>query len=810
MQTNTTIAGTTDHGHPVGYAAQPAQQAGTGTLNGSYSVTMVVPPAGEDFWWRLADPLRHIAGYLFTRDRASLMQVSRCLRRILEADTGTKLALAEAGQVWTMSRLLQVHDRLDRMRCSDAQRAEVLCALAPRIHHLCMDSHEAAWKIILEAAMALPNKSARAAVLVALAAIAAEFRDCRSRLARLDELANEMGAPHDIAVHVATMEALLWLEIRGWHWSYLDTWTFDLHSCLERAGLLPSVRRRDAIDIIVSFHLCRASHHRSRGGNPDKLHHPSQPASSADESSKAQTESPCEAARHDVLDAIERMADPQQRAWGLMALIKGLHLGALRWEDRGMGVASWRRALTLFMSLPPEPALETMSALAHIRAGTTMPDGADIAQTVMAFWNDTRFSGDQRSRIGAVMVGALHADQRAQAWDDLLRRCQDEGINEVRRACLAAHVDAMMSGNDSEARLRNWSGVLQMCESSALQGELAASVYALLARYLPALPDDQRPVAAGRLGERLATLQPVSLRYDSMADVLGCLPEAVRDAIARLPANCLVSLLGAGQGTPELVGRLLAAVQEEAPHGKGPALLTKAIDAAATAYVDGRLGGDTFVAFIDGLPAAMARMDLAYEPGLAAAMCRLAAMAAQHMAACPHPVHAQACRRFQAYAIASACAMPVEHRQALLMSVASGGLPSQGYRTEKASREQTAFMLAVLPSMPSIYRATVLKTWMKSRSSSGDAWSVEREVWHAIREMPSCDQAALLVACCDLFHESDRGCNIEPQERDDWLAAKAEWRAAIARLPAVDAMQINEPVYDNDDLALSSAIFGHQ
>ena len=733
---------------------------------------------GNVRWGELADPLRRIAGYLYARDCASLSQVSRGMRQMVAGVTHSALALSLAAQTCTMSRLQQVLDVLARHAGPDGQKAAVLAQLARRIHWLPYPRHEAAWTAVLEAGMALSNGGAAAAVLVALADIAPEFQDCRRRLARLDRLASDLGPPHDIAVHVASMSTLMHLEGQGYHWDRLANWPFDLRSCLARASKLAAQERHAANSLIVSFHCWRAS-------SPDE-------------------------AWQEGMDAIMQMSDPQDRAAALIPMVSHD-----RKPDRrpllyrtSTPVQCFRQALRLAAGLPTQVAVDAVLGMQPAcRAGTSAQQ-LEKVEAILSFGEDPRLNPDQRLRIRAAMLTGLPPEQRFVFWHELLQCCQREGLNAVRRDCLVRQCAAMVEVRDDAIRQRHWDGVLASCPPPGPHAELAALLCGVLAQHLPSLPVEVRPAASLRLFERIRMLQPKSLAYLPIADVLPHLPVDKRTAVANarwsvpseVAARWLTALLGAGHGTSAVVTRLVDALLAQSKDDALAALLVGAIEGAVSQWVQGGLDVASLALFMDGVAKATDGFALPCHDNLVAAMCALATVALQQDKAATAPHHGAIHRRCVDHVLRAVNGMPVERRQALLLRLVQGResrLPGEGHF---APRRHTALIVKILPSMPPLYRVPVLLAWLKMLGFDTLPWADQREMWQAIKAIPPVDQAALLQNAASLFWRVERaGCEIEPEELPEWEDEKAQWRAALSRLPAIDALEVHEPVWDNDE-----------
>lgn len=738
---------------------------GVGSANTSTSVEPVAAHGAgnpdhtqpDTYWSLLSEPLRHVAGFLFARDRANLGRVSRCFRQILTERDGAELLLPQAAQVCTLSEMQRVLAALDSVHCTDAQRAKVMCALDRRIVAVAYSHRDAAWRAILQAGTRMADSKARSDVYVALARRALEFHDCRSLMVELDRLASELSPPHDIAVHVATMDTLLEIESKGYHWKGLAKWPFDLSSCLARAYLLPGVQRRDAIATIVVFHAMRSE---------------------------------CsEQAWQEALTAVMQLNDPRVRAGGLIDVARPRHVLALWGCKRQVGLP-WRQAVELAISFPAELAVETVESLMK-KAKVGAPDQPALTAVLWAFRREPRFTPDQRSRIDPAIAPALPDGLRLQLWDDLLQRCHREGMSDVLHACLDGHFEAWMRDTDSDRRQRHWQGVLQSCETSAMRPEVTAALCALLARHLARLPDNYRPMAIKQLARRINTLPDIGQQYALFVDVLPFIPGNALSGPAKAPlagvppavqARWLTYLLSAGHGSAQLVGRLLNALRTAGQ----PALLAAAIESTIKARRDSTIDDATFALFAAGLTELAAGIDLTYEPAVAEAMAGLAALAREQAEAYSDPRQAASIRRYVCSTDAAIRGMPPERRQALLLSL--------------ARRNETAFkslILDLLPSLPPVYRAPVLWKWIACRPFGGDPWSDQRDVWNAVKAVPAEHQAALLWDCLSWF-DTERRHPILPEERVEWATERNACAALIARLPEADRFKYRMTRSDDD------------
>jgi hypothetical protein len=126
-------------------------------------------PEDPSYWWRLADPLRKVAGYLFLQDRVRLRQASRAFHAILCIVSDTTMERARL--VCTMSRFHEVLARVWRMPGDGAEQSAALCALGARIPGIPSQHRLNAWNALLDAAARLPV-ARRGAMLAALVPVA--------------------------------------------------------------------------------------------------------------------------------------------------------------------------------------------------------------------------------------------------------------------------------------------------------------------------------------------------------------------------------------------------------------------------------------------------------------------------------------------------------------------------------------------------------------------------------------------------------------------------------------------------------------
>jgi hypothetical protein len=126
-----------------------------------------------------------------------------------------------------------------------------------------------------------------------------------------------------------------------------------------------------------------------------------------------------------------------------------------------------------------------------------------VMRSLWEFSRDCRFDRDQQSRMAAAMLDWLPGDQRLQAWNEVLGRCQREGMTELRAVGLAELFAGVMRNVEAAGRRQLWDAVLAACNALSTTPMVAAHLCRLLARQLAVLEHPYRAIAAQALLSRI-------------------------------------------------------------------------------------------------------------------------------------------------------------------------------------------------------------------------------------------------------------------------------------------------------------------
>lgn len=541
---------------------------------------------------------------------------------------------------------------------------------------------------------------------------------------------------------------------------------------------------------------------------------------------------------------IWRLRDPRHQAWAVSALI-GVRSCAdgLLIDQAGDPVELCNGVLTQARRLPPEAAAQVGAALARWqgrRSEANVPSMPAI-RAILAFGRDRRLDQAQRATIVAPLAAWLSHDERAEIWRGLMMACQRDGLNESRRQLLAQLVDALLPRRAAKNTLMDgWHLMLDSVDaaSGATVGlpadcmardqlyRLVAHLCVLMAQHGERLPRQSRLMATEMLLARIDRL-PATLRGKPIGELLKMAPRELKVGIVE-PRLASVSHAVRAEWLAHLVaapGAILAGAQKE-PR-RVPTMLTALRAAvriagpesersmtAALACLEDRAHGSPsgyidFAQFVSGLPAVIEGVDLTSRPTLATTLARLAVLA--YWLACREPTtrEAEQCDAFADTMLRTVNKLPFEQRTVILLSLLGDSkIAAQGSLAVACS---TAWILTVAATLPLACRTEILLVWVEqearrslpegkahgSMTSNAEAilaeqWTVRCMVWRVVMALPSHYQGGLLCACTEWFHgQSPRHATVLSKLMS-WRSARAEWEAAVGRLPGMDALTLTD------------------